>query len=71
MNRRTEKFVDAAAKDRVYDVFGEEDLLADGHSPDSMGELIFCLEYNDFLYGSVPYFFRWASGQLKRTRKKE
>ncbi len=65
-NKDTKKFFAAAVKDRLDEYFA--DMSPYGYRPACMDELIFCIEDNEFLYETVPYFFAWANNQLK-TKK--
>ena len=47
-----------------------EELSPLGYRAASMGELLYCVGENGFLYDTVPYFFAWANNELKPKKKK-
>lgn len=67
-NKDAKKFFAAAAKDRLDEYYEEMSPL--GYRAASMGELLYCVGENDFLYDTVPYFFAWANNELKPKKRK-
>ena len=65
VNKDTKKFFRAATGDRLDEYLMDMDPY--GYQPSTIDELLEALMVSPYLFASVPYFFRWASGCL-RTR---
>ena len=70
VNKDTKKFLRAAAREQLYDYMDE--MSPYGYQPFTMEELLDEVLHSSYLFGSVPYFFAWASKVLaaKTSAKK-
>lgn len=66
VNRDTKKFLRAAAGNQLDQFLIDMDPY--GYRPFTMDELLTDLMTSAYLFASVPYFFRWASGCLRTQR---
>lgn len=62
INKGTKKFLGAVSRDRLYYI---DERSGYGYRPNTTDELIEELESCDYLFETVPAFFRWAEKKLK------
>lgn len=67
-NKDAKRFFSAATKDQLDEYY--EELTPYGYRAASIGELLYCVIENEFLYDAVPYFYSWADSQLRPKKKK-
>ena len=66
-NKDAKKFFSAAARGRLAKYAEEMDPY--GYCPDTMDDLLYCCSENGFLYESAPFFFSWASSEIRQMKK--